>query len=66
MAYIFNGYVYHTEYDRVNIISKESLQNTGDNVLVLATSVANAPEMDDPDNPVRIYFKLKLFLSEEY
>lgn len=48
MAYIFNGYVYHTEYDRVNIISRESLQNTGDNVLALAKGVANAPEMDNP------------------
>ncbi|XP_065367014.1 endoplasmic reticulum metallopeptidase 1 [Calliphora vicina] len=51
MAYMFNGYVYHTEFDRVNIVSKESLQNTGDNVLVLAKGIANAPEMDDPENP---------------
>uniref|UniRef100_A0A1I8NNC2 FXNA-like protease n=1 Tax=Stomoxys calcitrans TaxID=35570 RepID=A0A1I8NNC2_STOCA len=50
MAYIFNGYVYHTEYDRVNIISKRSLQNTGDNVVVLAKGVANAPEMDNPED----------------
>lgn len=49
MAYIFNGYVYHTEYDRVTIISKQSLQNTGDNVLALAKGVANAPEMDNPE-----------------
>ncbi|XP_073848916.1 endoplasmic reticulum metallopeptidase 1 [Musca autumnalis] len=49
MAYIFNGYVYHTEYDRVNIISKQSLQNTGDNVLALAKGVANAPEMENPE-----------------
>lgn len=56
MAYIFNGYVYHTEYDRVNIISKQSLQNTGDNVLALAKGVANAPEMDNPEVSVGVQF----------
>ncbi|XP_036344798.1 endoplasmic reticulum metallopeptidase 1-like [Rhagoletis pomonella] len=48
MAYIFNGYVYHTEFDRFNVLAKGSLQNTGDNVLSLARSIANAPEMDNP------------------
>lgn len=47
MAYIFNGYVYHTEYDLVNIFPKGALQNTGDNVLALAKALANAPEMED-------------------
>ncbi|TMW54766.1 hypothetical protein DOY81_000297, partial [Sarcophaga bullata] len=50
IAYVFHGYVYHTEYDRINILIKESLQNTGDNILVLAKGIANAPEMDDLDN----------------
>ncbi|XP_060653125.1 endoplasmic reticulum metallopeptidase 1 isoform X2 [Drosophila nasuta] len=49
MAYIFNGYVYHTKYDRVNVFPRSSFQHTGDNVLSLAKSLANAPEMDDPE-----------------
>ncbi|XP_037955885.1 endoplasmic reticulum metallopeptidase 1 [Teleopsis dalmanni] len=47
MAYTFNGFVYHTEHDRVNTFPKGSLQNTGDNVLVLAKAIANAPEMEN-------------------
>lgn len=47
MAYIFNGYVYHTKYDRVNIFPRQSLQHTGDNVLALARELGNAPELDD-------------------
>lgn len=47
MAYIFNGYVYHTKYDRVNISPRASLQHTGDNVLALARALGNAPEIDD-------------------
>ncbi|XP_067633939.1 endoplasmic reticulum metallopeptidase 1 [Eurosta solidaginis] len=48
LAYIYNGYVYHTEYDRFNVMPKGSLQNTGDNLLYLARSIANAPEMEKP------------------
>lgn len=47
MAYIFNGYVYHSKYDRVNIFPRASLQHTGDNVLALARELGNAPELDD-------------------
>ncbi|XP_037716788.1 endoplasmic reticulum metallopeptidase 1 [Drosophila subpulchrella] len=47
MAYIFNGYVYHTKYDRINAFPRASFQHTGDNVLSLARSLANAPELDD-------------------
>lgn len=45
MAYIQNGYVYHTEFDSFKVYPKASLQNTGDNVLSLAKSLGNAPEM---------------------
>uniref|UniRef100_A0A0K8UYI2 FXNA-like protease n=2 Tax=Bactrocera latifrons TaxID=174628 RepID=A0A0K8UYI2_BACLA len=48
MAYTYNGYVYHTEFDRFNVLPKGSLQNTGDNILHLARSIANAPEMENP------------------
>ncbi|XP_034478527.1 endoplasmic reticulum metallopeptidase 1 isoform X2 [Drosophila innubila] len=47
MAYIFNGYVYHTKFDRVNVFPRSSFQHTGDNVLSLARALANAPELDN-------------------
>nr|AAL39872.1 LP03135p [Drosophila melanogaster] len=47
MAYIFNGYVYHTKYNRINAFPRASFQHTGDNVLSLARALANAPELDD-------------------
>ncbi|KAH8299600.1 hypothetical protein KR044_003431, partial [Drosophila immigrans] len=47
MGQIFNGYIYHTKYDVVELISFESLQNTGNNVLCLVRALANAPELKD-------------------
>ncbi|KAH8400838.1 hypothetical protein KR009_001397, partial [Drosophila setifemur] len=47
MAYISNGYVYHTKYDRIKVFPRASLQHTGDNILSLARALANAPEVDD-------------------
>ncbi|KAH8371341.1 hypothetical protein KR093_007019, partial [Drosophila rubida] len=47
MGQIVNGYIYHTKYDVVELISYESLQNTGDNVLSLVRALANAPELKD-------------------
>ncbi|XP_033234499.1 endoplasmic reticulum metallopeptidase 1-like isoform X1 [Drosophila pseudoobscura] len=43
----FNGYVYHTRYDRVDVIPRASLQNTGDNVLALVRAFSNATELHD-------------------
>lgn len=64
MAYIFNGYVYHTPHDRTIYVSKESLQSTGNNILALVKAIGNAPEMDDPNNRVGIEtaIELKAFL----
>uniref|UniRef100_A0A6P4EJ56 FXNA-like protease n=1 Tax=Drosophila rhopaloa TaxID=1041015 RepID=A0A6P4EJ56_DRORH len=42
-----NGYVYHTKYDRYDIIPRASIQNTGDNLLGLVRALANAPELAD-------------------
>ncbi|KAH8348935.1 hypothetical protein KR084_012583, partial [Drosophila pseudotakahashii] len=42
-----NGYVYHTKYDRYDIIPRASIQNTGDNLLGLVKGLANAPELRD-------------------
>uniref|UniRef100_A0A1B0G958 FXNA-like protease n=1 Tax=Glossina morsitans morsitans TaxID=37546 RepID=A0A1B0G958_GLOMM len=47
MAFITNGYVYHTEHDKINVMPKGSLQHTGDNVLTLAKCLGNAQELND-------------------
>nr|XP_017000980.2 endoplasmic reticulum metallopeptidase 1-like [Drosophila takahashii] len=44
---VCNGFVYHTKYDRYDIIPRESIQNTGDNLLGLVKALANAPELAD-------------------
>ncbi|XP_030081373.1 endoplasmic reticulum metallopeptidase 1-like [Drosophila hydei] len=47
MVQLNNGYIYHTKYDMINIIPRESLQNTGDNVLSIVRGLANATELHD-------------------
>ncbi|KAH8401776.1 hypothetical protein KR009_007798, partial [Drosophila setifemur] len=42
-----NGFVYHTKYDRFDVIPRAALQNTGDNLLSLARSLSNSTEMRD-------------------
>ncbi|XP_055917039.1 endoplasmic reticulum metallopeptidase 1 [Eupeodes corollae] len=48
MAHSNNGYVYHTKFDRFNIIPQGTYQTTGENVLALTRALANAPELEDP------------------
>lgn len=43
-----NGYVYHTKYDRIDVIPRAALQNTGDNLLGLVRTLSNATELRDP------------------
>ncbi|KAM8714030.1 hypothetical protein ACLKA7_014223 [Drosophila subpalustris] len=45
MGQAFNGYIYHTKYDTIDVIPRESLQNTGDNVLSLVRGLSNATEL---------------------
>uniref|UniRef100_A0A1A9ZGV6 Uncharacterized protein n=1 Tax=Glossina pallidipes TaxID=7398 RepID=A0A1A9ZGV6_GLOPL len=47
MAHQYNGYVYHTRYDHPEIIPRNTLQNTGDNVLALVRAIANSTELED-------------------
>ncbi|ALC42480.1 CG11961 [Drosophila busckii] len=47
MAYQYNGYVYHTSFDRAEIIPRGSFQNTGDNLLALVREISSAPELED-------------------
>lgn len=49
MANQYNGYVYHTVYDRPEIIPLGSLQNTGDNLLALIQEIANSTELANPE-----------------
>lgn len=49
LCVIENGYVYHTKYDRPEIIPIGTYQNVGDNVLALTKALANAPELSAPN-----------------
>uniref|UniRef100_A0A1B0BKH5 Peptidase M28 domain-containing protein n=1 Tax=Glossina palpalis gambiensis TaxID=67801 RepID=A0A1B0BKH5_9MUSC len=53
MAHQYNGYVYHTRYDRPKIIPRNTLQNTGDNVLALVRAIANSTELEDTELRLR-------------
>lgn len=45
IAQIFNGYIYHTEYDVIDHISHECFQNSGDNALSIIRGLSNATEL---------------------
>lgn len=45
LAVVRNGYVYHTKYDRAELISRATYQAVGDNVLALTKALANAKEL---------------------
>ncbi|XP_017835549.1 endoplasmic reticulum metallopeptidase 1-like [Drosophila busckii] len=47
MTQIINGYVYHTKYDVIDIIPRESFQNSGDNILNIVRGLSNATELRD-------------------
>ncbi|XP_043072268.1 endoplasmic reticulum metallopeptidase 1 isoform X2 [Drosophila grimshawi] len=47
LAQCINGFVYHTKYDTIDVIPRESLQNTGDNILSLVRGLSNATELYD-------------------
>ncbi|EDV56334.2 endoplasmic reticulum metallopeptidase 1 [Drosophila erecta] len=49
LAGCYNGFVYHTKFDRFKVISRGALQNTGDNVFSLVRSISNAEEMYDTE-----------------
>ncbi|KAJ6642253.1 Endoplasmic reticulum metallopeptidase 1, partial [Pseudolycoriella hygida] len=40
-----NGYIYHTQHDKPDIIPASTFQNTGDNILALTIAVANSKEL---------------------
>uniref|UniRef100_A0A1B0BKI4 FXNA-like protease n=1 Tax=Glossina palpalis gambiensis TaxID=67801 RepID=A0A1B0BKI4_9MUSC len=64
MAHSFNGFVYHTKYDRFTTIPRRTYQRTGDNVLALTKAIANAVELEDPSvNLLSLVRKSKTILS---
>lgn len=42
-----NGFIYHTKYDRIDVVPRGAIQNTGDNILGLVRALANATELHD-------------------
>lgn len=47
MAHAYRGYTYHTKFDTFKNIPQGSFQLSGNNILALTKSLANAPELDD-------------------
>lgn len=43
-----NGYIYHTQYDRSNLVPMSTYQNSGDNILNLIRAVAASPKLSEP------------------
>lgn len=47
MAFVDNGFRYHTKFDGFSNIPLGSFQHAGDNTLSLIRNLAEAPEIDD-------------------
>jgi hypothetical protein len=45
-AYIDNGYVYHTPFDRIDEIPDKTIKHTGENLVAFVSALSNAPQMD--------------------
>ncbi|CAM6001301.1 unnamed protein product [Sphagnum balticum] len=48
IAYVRNGYVYHTEFDQTHFISTGTIQRAGENALSVVTALANSPHLSQP------------------
>ncbi|XP_032591129.1 endoplasmic reticulum metallopeptidase 1 [Drosophila grimshawi] len=44
-----NGFIYHTKYDKIDVIPQESVQNTGENLLGLVRGLSNATELHNSE-----------------
>lgn len=63
LGQVVNGYIYHTKYDRVDVIPQGALQNTGDNVLGLVRSLANATELYNMQVECTIYLLVSVIMQ---
>lgn len=60
ISYVYGGHIYHTKYDRANVIPKATVQRTTANLLAIIEAIINAPEMSQTE--VRITTMTKVFL----
>lgn len=57
---VINGYVYHTKYDRIDVIPRGAIQNTGDNILGLVRGLSNATELYNMEVSYQIIYNIIL------
>lgn len=58
-AYCNQGWIYHTKFDHIRYVTKESVQNTGNNILELTKKLANSEELENPpEGTAAVYFDL--------
>ncbi|XP_057299821.1 endoplasmic reticulum metallopeptidase 1-like [Hydractinia symbiolongicarpus] len=48
IAFVANGYVYHTRYDDAQSIPSGSIQRAGDNIFGLLMAMSNSPYIENP------------------
>lgn len=58
MGQCVNGYIYHTKYDRYDIIPPGSIQNTGENALSLIVGLASEDWTESTVSICRINWKM--------
>ncbi|KAH8233793.1 hypothetical protein KR026_012472, partial [Drosophila bipectinata] len=58
-----NGYIYHTKYDRYDIIPRGSIQSTGENALALVVGLATQDWTESSETGTAVFFDfLGLFM----
>uniref|UniRef100_A0A1I7Y0S5 FXNA-like protease n=1 Tax=Steinernema glaseri TaxID=37863 RepID=A0A1I7Y0S5_9BILA len=48
LAFVQNGYWYHTEFDKAEMITTGSMQRTGENILATLRHLLDSPYLDNP------------------
>lgn len=68
IAYVKNGYLYHTEFDKASFIPAGSLQRAGENVLATLKTLAHSPCLARPcpssDDKIIFFDVLGLFVVQ--